>query len=144
VATSKRSTITPLISPDKKDKGVLVRRYFTNEDIGNSTTYLALDTAQELWKLLLPAGFKGGALIWRPSQDRDGDVKMDDGWKEEYNTWWLDFMAKKGGKGVSKDTWQMVRAALSLNVVMLKLPSSSTLSVQRTPNSRTMTQRVSR
>ncbi|KAH8822657.1 defective in Cullin neddylation protein 1 [Flagelloscypha sp. PMI_526] len=75
---------------------------------------IGLDTAQAFWQLLLPFGFKGGALSHVVEQDEDesGDVPMsspEDGFKEEYIQWWFDFLEEKGGKGVSKDTWQMVR-----------------------------------
>lgn len=68
---------------------------------------LGIETAQAFWGLLLPHGLHGGALA---RVDPDGDVRMDnksDGWKEEYTTWWFDFLNEKGGKGVSKDTWVM-------------------------------------
>ncbi|EDR09590.1 uncharacterized protein LACBIDRAFT_293835 [Laccaria bicolor S238N-H82] len=68
---------------------------------------LGIETAQAFWGLLLPHGLHGGALA---RVDTDGDVRMDnksDGWKEEYTTWWFDFLNEKGGKGVSKDTWVM-------------------------------------
>lgn len=76
--------------------------------------------AQGFWQLLLPAGLQGGALAHmqpRPSSsdedEDDGDVRMltddDEGWKPEYNNWWIEFLGQKGGKGISRDTWQMVR-----------------------------------
>jgi len=68
---------------------------------------LGIETAQAFWGLLLPHGLHGGALA---RVDPDGDVRMDnksDGWKEEYTSWWFDFLNEKGGKGVSKDTWVM-------------------------------------
>ncbi|KAF8970704.1 defective in Cullin neddylation protein 1 [Flammula alnicola] len=69
---------------------------------------LGLETAQALWGLLLPHGFQGGALSHITTRDGDDDVKMDEeGWKEEYNQWWFDFLTQKGHKGVSKDTWVM-------------------------------------
>ncbi|KAK7688773.1 hypothetical protein QCA50_008312 [Cerrena zonata] len=79
---------------------------------------LALDMAQGFWQILLPAGLQGGALAHmqpRPSSDdedeRDGDVRMitddEEGWNPEYTKWWLEFLGQKGGKGISRDTWQM-------------------------------------
>lgn len=76
--------------------------------------------AQGFWALLLPAGLQGGALahiVPRPSES-DGGYDDDDamigveeeGWKEEYTDWWFEFLTEKGGKGISKDTWQMVCA----------------------------------
>jgi DCN1-like protein 1/2 len=84
---------------------------------------LAIDTAIAFWSLLLPHGIKGKALSHVNSvtdsssddEDDDGDVSMENnstierGWKEEYNNWWFEFLTVKGGKGVSKDTWTMVR-----------------------------------
>ncbi|KAH6912125.1 Cullin binding-domain-containing protein [Coprinopsis sp. MPI-PUGE-AT-0042] len=70
---------------------------------------LGLDTAQAFWNLLLPHGLEGGALS---HSDEDQDVRMsetgDDGFKREYVDWWFEFLNEKGGKGVSKDTWQML------------------------------------
>ena len=56
----------------------------------------------------------GGALTRIAMQDDgdDEDVNMDEGengWKEEYLQWWFDFLNERGGKGVTKDTWIMVR-----------------------------------
>jgi len=69
---------------------------------------LALDSAQAFWALLLPHGLRGGALSHTPPADGD-DVRMStgEGWKEEYNQMWFDFLAEKKLKGVSKDTWHM-------------------------------------
>jgi DCN1-like protein 1/2 len=36
------------------------------------------------------------------------------GWSDALTAWWFDFLDEKGGKGVSKDTWSMVRRARSL------------------------------
>lgn len=72
---------------------------------------LGIENAQAFWGLLLPHGFSGGALSHTDSRDDDNDVRMSgarDGFKEEYIQWWFDFLNEKGGKGVSKDTWQMV------------------------------------
>lgn len=81
-----------------------------------SWTYciLGLETAQAFWGLLLPHGLRGGALSHSKSSD-DEDVNMDDdeeGWKLEYVQWWFDFLDEKGSKGISKDTWVMVRLVL--------------------------------
>ncbi|KAG5645127.1 hypothetical protein DXG03_006844 [Asterophora parasitica] len=64
------------------------------------------------WSLLLPHGLQGGALSHTKDVSEDGDVSMEyeEGWKAEYVQWWFDFLNEKGGKGVSKDTWAMVRA----------------------------------
>ena len=83
---------------------------------------LAVDTAIAFWSLLLPHGLKGKALSCvdlaadsdSEDEDEDGDVDMDNnirerGWKEEYNDLWFEFLNVKGGRGVSKDTWTMVR-----------------------------------
>ena len=74
-----------------------------------------MDTAQEFWRLLIPFGLEGGALAHTNSTfDDDNDVDMDqaadeEGCKPEYTEWWFEFLQQKGGKGVSKDTWVMVR-----------------------------------
>lgn len=75
--------------------------------------------AQAFWALLLPIGLQGGALAHMVPRPSDSDEEYDDedamtgveeeGWKEEYTDWWFDFLKEKGGRGISKDTWQMVR-----------------------------------
>ena len=68
--------------------------------------HLAIQTAQAFWATLIPHGVHGGALA------RDGDISDDDeGWKDEYTQWWFDFLNEKRGKGISKDTWVMVKKA---------------------------------
>lgn len=37
-----------------------------------------------------------------------GDAN-EEGWQPGYLDLWLQFLGEKGGKGVSKDTWNMVR-----------------------------------
>ncbi|KAG9217845.1 hypothetical protein PLEOSDRAFT_1067985 [Pleurotus ostreatus PC15] len=70
---------------------------------------LGIETAQAFWSLLLPHGLQGGALAHIRSRDKDEDVDMveEEGWKDDYNQWWFDFLTEKGGKGISKDTWIM-------------------------------------
>ncbi|KAJ8519287.1 hypothetical protein ONZ45_g3734 [Pleurotus djamor] len=88
---------------------------------------LAIDTAISFWQLLLPHGLQGGALAHIPSSQSNsstspssktssstpnggGDNGMmvdEEGWQDEYTEWWAEFLVAKGGKGVSKDTWQM-------------------------------------
>ncbi|KAL5478987.1 DCN1 [Sanghuangporus weigelae] len=70
---------------------------------------LALDDAQGFWSLLIPHGLSGGALRHEvEDDDEDEAMAMDEeGWKPEYTDWWFEFLREKGGKGVSKDTWQM-------------------------------------
>ncbi|KAL5525275.1 DCN1 [Sanghuangporus sanghuang] len=70
---------------------------------------LALDDAQGFWSLLIPHGLSDGALR-HEIEDDDEDEAMatdEEGWKPEYTNWWFEFLREKGGKGVSKDTWQM-------------------------------------
>jgi DCN1-like protein 1/2 len=74
---------------------------------------VALETAQALWGLLLPHGLQGGALshLNTPSTDTDNDVEMDgveQGWTQTQTQLWFEFLAEKGLKGISRDTWQMV------------------------------------
>ena len=61
--------------------------------------------------LLLPHGLSGGALAHIPAEDEDGNGMStgEEGWKAEYTEWWFEFLRERGGKGVSKDTWLMVR-----------------------------------
>jgi len=69
----------------------------------------AIETAQAFWATLLPHALTGGALAHTHSTDDDQDDDMGEGgWKMEYVQWWFDFLAEKGGKGISKDTWVMV------------------------------------
>ncbi|PVF99586.1 putative SCRO protein [Serendipita vermifera] len=72
---------------------------------------IAIDSAVAFWSLLLPAGLKGGALQHVDARQEDDEVvytpSREPGWKMEYNDLWFQFMTEKGGKGVSKDTWQM-------------------------------------
>lgn len=86
-----------------------------------SAIYLAvpaLDMAQGFWSLLVPHGLQGGALshlargTGSDDEDDEDDAMMgvdEEGWKEDYTQWWFEYLTEKGGKGVSKDTWQMVR-----------------------------------
>ncbi|KAH9837744.1 Cullin binding-domain-containing protein, partial [Rhodofomes roseus] len=67
---------------------------------------LGLDDAQGFWALLIPHGLQGGALA-HVQRDDDVDMTGEEGWKEEHTQWWLDFLNERGGKGISKDTWQM-------------------------------------
>jgi DCN1-like protein 1/2 len=72
---------------------------------------LTLESAQAFWEMLLPYGLKGGALSYIRSAKTGEDVDMDSddsGFQEEYVQWWLDFLNERGGKGVTKDTWQML------------------------------------
>ncbi len=75
-----------------------------------------MESAIDFWKLLIPFGLSGGALSHTTTdglEDSGGDVHMSDvsekGWRKEYTELWFQFLNEKGGKGVSKDTWNMVR-----------------------------------
>jgi len=69
---------------------------------------LASETAQALWALLLPLGLSGGALSHIKGGDgEDVDMEPEEGWKPDYNDWWLEFLIEKKMKGISKDTWHM-------------------------------------
>lgn len=78
--------------------------------------------AQGFWGLLIPHGLEGGAITHIASaQAEEDDVDMTgtgEGWKEAYTQWWFDFLNEKGGKGVSKDTWQMVRVVVSYRSIV--------------------------
>ncbi|KAF9529113.1 defective in Cullin neddylation protein 1 [Crepidotus variabilis] len=81
-----------------------VYNYTFNFSRSEGQRSLGLETAEAFWNLLLPLGLKGGSLT---RKNKDEDVKMGDGWQEVHTSWWLEFLRKKGGKGVSKDTWVM-------------------------------------
>jgi hypothetical protein len=112
----------------------------------------AMDSAKAFWEMLIPTGLKGGALSHIASldgeyayfrseyacspkllSDDDGDQNMDvgdeAGWNDELTQWWFDFLTEKGGKGVSKDTWSMVRNFRlhcgGLNLMQLRSSGSS-------------------
>ncbi|KAL4077487.1 potentiating neddylation domain-containing protein [Scleroderma citrinum] len=43
------------------------------------------------------------------SEDEDEkDEDREEGWGNEHTEWWLEYMRERGGRGVSKDTWQML------------------------------------
>jgi DCN1-like protein 1/2 len=68
---------------------------------------LGTDVAQAFWALLLPHGMKGGALAHKKQDGDDVIMEPQEGFKLEYVQWWFDFLNEKGGRGVSKDTWNM-------------------------------------
>jgi DCN1-like protein 1/2 len=98
---------------------------------------LPIEIALAFWGLLLPLGLKGGALRHQDfggcedDDDEDDDDDDDDeddedddddpmgmkargcggggGWTEDHTQLWFDFLNEKNVKGVSKDTWAMVR-----------------------------------
>lgn len=73
-----------------------------------------VDIAQAFWALLLPHGLMGGALAHKKQDGDDVIMEPQEGFKSEYLQWWFDFLNEKGGKGVSKDTWNMVCHCLSI------------------------------
>lgn len=110
--------------------------------------------AQGFWAILISHGLQGGALSHINSreeeddeeeEDDDDDMDGEEGWKEEYTQWWFEFLNEKGGKGISKDTWQMV-GRVHLSGFSLALPDTafSSLSsyVLLTVGSRSMTPKV--
>ncbi|KAJ7726823.1 defective in Cullin neddylation protein 1 [Mycena maculata] len=70
---------------------------------------IGIDTATAFWGLLLPHGMAGGALshITPESDGMQVDSDSNGVWSEQHVQWWFEFLAEKGGKGVSKDTWVM-------------------------------------
>lgn len=71
----------------------------------------AIETAQAFWATLIPHGLHGGALAHvHSTEDGDDDMSEDGGWTDKYTQWWFDYLNEKGGKGISKDTWIMVKA----------------------------------
>jgi DCN1-like protein 1/2 len=57
-----------------------------------------LDNAKAFWGILLPLAIK-------TIESRDDGHE---GWREEYNGWWFEFLDEKAVKGISKDAWIMV------------------------------------
>jgi DCN1-like protein 1/2 len=49
------------------------------------------------------------------TSDDDEDEAMEEdrepkaGWSEKHTQWWFEFLGEKAGKGISRDTWNMVR-----------------------------------
>lgn len=81
----------------------------TRSDLPTSFS-VAIDSAQAFWEMLLPFGLRGGALSHVSSAVDGEDVDMDsteEGFQEKHVKWWFDFLNQRG-KGVTKDTWQMV------------------------------------
>jgi DCN1-like protein 1/2 len=93
-----------------------------------------MESAKAFWEMLIPVGIEGGALSHIASEegeyqifnrsvsqmgsiipDDDDDAKMapadEEGWNEKLTKLWFDFLDERGGKGISKDTWSMVRKA---------------------------------
>ena len=65
--------------------------------------------AQGLWGLLIPHGLQGGALSHKREEGDDDPMGLDEeGWQEEYLTWWFEHLQEKKVKGISKDVWHMV------------------------------------
>jgi len=58
---------------------------------------IPLDNAKAFWGILLPLSIK------TIERREDGN----EGWKEEYNEWWFEFLDEKAVKGISKDAWTM-------------------------------------
>ncbi|KAJ7607551.1 defective in Cullin neddylation protein 1 [Roridomyces roridus] len=69
---------------------------------------IGIDTATAFWSLLLPHAMTGGALTRIPPGDDNNAMQVDaPPFGQEQVQWWFEFLAEKGGKGVSKDTWNM-------------------------------------
>jgi DCN1-like protein 1/2 len=75
---------------------------------------IGVDTAIAFWGLLIPHGLTGTALAHDSDEDTDEEddapMETEEGWKQDFTDWWFEFLTLKGGKGVSKDTWTMVRS----------------------------------
>ncbi|KAF8737032.1 hypothetical protein AX14_013565 [Amanita brunnescens Koide BX004] len=66
---------------------------------------LPLETALAYWSLLISHASKGRALTGKTDGE---DIDMTGGgWEDRYTQWWFDYLAQKGVKGVSRDTWVM-------------------------------------
>lgn len=77
---------------------------------------ITVETAIAFWGLLIPLGLTGTALAHTSDGDVDDDeeesMNSEGGWEPRFTGWWFEFLTNKGGKGVSKDTWTMVRPKL--------------------------------
>lgn len=115
---------------------------------------IGVETAIAFWGLLIPHGLTGTALAHASGEDSDDeeeDASMDtgEGWKPEFTDWWFDFLASKGGKGVSKDTWTMVNPQLCASLrssdkeIRPFVHSSSILPERSTPSFRITITKVS-
>lgn len=104
---------------------------------------IATDTAQAFWGLLLPHGVHGGALAHVEEDEdndddddesmADDDVGLTQGWSDKHTEWWFDFLSEKGGKGISRDTWTMVRTFGQIRVSVVPTDNCS-LSVLLAPS----------
>lgn len=70
---------------------------------------LGIELAQAFWNLLLPFGLRGGALRMQDHSGHDLS-KANGGWTDDHTQLWYEFLKEKNIKGISKDTWSMVRA----------------------------------
>lgn len=115
---------------------------------------ITVETAIPFWELLFTHGLTGNALDHTPHGDGDTDEEEDhtsmdteEGWKSEFTRWWVEFLIENGTKGVSKDTWTMVRPNFFFPFFPLpegRTPhSSSTSSALSTPNLRNTISKVS-
>lgn len=81
-------------------------------DIHDTKMCTALETALAYWSLLISHASKGRALTGKTDGE---DIDMTGGgWEDRYTQWWFDYLAQKGVKGVSRDTWVMVRPPFPL------------------------------
>jgi len=71
----------------------------------------------------------GGALSHDlTDEDVDMDGEESSGWTDAHTQWWFEFLTEKGGKGVSKDTWMMVRGQAKLAAVPRLIDNSCSIS----------------
>lgn len=83
-----------------------------------------MESAQAFWGLLLPQAIEGGALSHTDNDEDDEDERMTTtttaaggggpGWTNQHTQLWFDFLNEKGGKGISRDTWNMVNIPFTL------------------------------
>jgi len=104
-----RNSLTPLRKKLGGDPDYFRKVYNYTFDIAREEGQrsLGIETAREFWQLLLPYGLNGGALSHIKQDGDDFVIDGEEGWKREYETWWLEFLNDKNLKGVSKDTWNM-------------------------------------
>ena len=136
--------------PRLRDKLANDPSYFTS--VYNHTFELAKTSGQRslrtefaiaFWELLIPHGLSGTALAHTSDGDTDDDedtpMDTEGGWKPDFTKWWFEFLTQKGSKGISRDTWTMVRLDIVLSLFSLTLsrpPSAHSSSTSSEPSAR--------
>ena len=83
---------------------------------------IASDVALSFWSLLLPFGLENSALSHVDDLNADPPTSTYPGWQPEHTDWWIEYIQEKNVKGLSKDTWSMVRAFSIARLTKAKQP----------------------